>query len=60
MPALRGIGFDWEARRVLLCVLRRARVSEIVVREDADRLAIRDSIAAIAGVIDGSEDMRRV
>lgn len=59
MPALRGIGLDCEATRVLLAVLRRSMVSDIVLREEAERFAIRDSIAAMAGVIDGSFDIRR-
>lgn len=34
-------------------------VSDIVLREEAERFAISDSIAAMAGVIDGSVDIRR-
>lgn len=54
VPALRGIEFVWDARRVLLPLSRRASVSEIVDRDDACSNPIKDSIAAIAGVIDGS------
>ena len=54
------MGFDCEARRVLLDAWRREIVSEIVDGVDADSAAIRLSIAAIAGVMLRSVVMRRV
>lgn len=41
-------------------VWRRVIVSVMVLREAALRPAMRDSIAAMAGVIDGSDEMRRL
>ena len=60
MPALSGMGFDWEASRVALVDSNRETVSEIVEGLDAWRTAISDSMAAMAGVIDGSFEMRLV
>lgn len=60
MPALSGMGLDWERRRVVEEVWRRVIVSVIVLREAAPRPAIRDSIAAMAGVIDGSDAISRL
>lgn len=55
MPALSGMGFDCDAKSVSLAVRRRSIVSDIVDKEEAERLAMSDSIAATAGVIEGSE-----
>jgi len=60
VPADRGMGLDWEARRVVEALWRRVIVSVMVEGDVAERMAINDSIAAIAGVVDGSLLMRRL
>jgi len=60
VPADRGMEFDCAARRVLEADCRRVMVSVMVLREAALSTAMRDSIAAMAGVMDGSEEMRRL
>lgn len=57
VPAESGIGFDWESISASLFFFSRSTVSEMVVSDDVDKLAIKDSIAAIAGVIEGSVDI---
>lgn len=59
VPALREIGLLCDAASVSLPLLSKVRVSEMVVTFEADRAAMRDSIAAIAGVIEGSLSTRR-
>lgn len=54
------MGLLWDSARVLLPLLSKFKVSEIVVTFDAERAAMRDSMAAIAGVIDGSLSTRRL
>ena len=50
MPADRGIGLRCEARSLLDCVDRRARVSEMVVKGVVASREMSDSIAAMGGV----------
>jgi len=60
VPADRGMGLAWEARRVVDALWRRVIVSVMVEGDSAERMAINDSIAAMAGVIDGSVLVRRL
>ena len=55
VPADRGMGFCCAARSFVVCVDSRARVSEMVVSGVVARREISDSIAAIGGVINGSD-----
>lgn len=54
------MGLAWEARRVVDALCKRVIVSVMVEGDSAERMAINDSIAAMAGVIDGSVLVRRL
>ena len=54
VPADKGIGFRCEARSFWDCVDNSANVSEIVVNGEVASRLIRDSIAAMGGVMFGS------
>lgn len=60
VPALRGMGLLCDAASASLPLLSRFRVSEIVVTLEADKAAMSDSMAAMAGVIEGSVSIRRL